>query len=140
VDIAGYALAKKIEELSEDRPVILIPIPTTYRKLCARGYNPPELISRALVNNIRNVSVCSKFLCKKYWSWDQKTKSRSDRIKNRVVFNIHRPIEIQDNCLVILIDDVTTTGSTLSGAIDVVREYLDLKDIRVSIIGLAIAN
>lgn len=130
INIAGYALALKICRATEARDLILIPIPTTYLKYCKRGYNPTELISKSaekyLVRNGFTAKVEKRFLKKKIFSsmyelfnGSQKSKNRIDRLKNPNLFYLDKKSNVPKNSLIVVIDDVITTGATIGFALEI---------------------
>ncbi len=96
---------------------LLIPIPITNTRRYERGYNQSEYIAKAILENDLEHSMLYAP------QWFQKIKeterqshseSKEDRIKNLVgSFQADPRVE---NKYIILIDDVVTTGSTLTEA------------------------
>ena len=111
------ALISDIVLFNTDAEFLLIPIPITDQRRSERGYNQSELICRAIVeNDLSHILLYAP-------QWFQKIKettsqshsqSREERIKNLIgCFKADFRVEGK---YVILIDDVVTTGSTLSEA------------------------
>jgi competence protein ComFC len=93
---------------------LLIPIPMpTYRK-CIRGYNHAEALAKE-ISKITHTPYSSTILLKKSGSTRQvATTSRTSRLKSqRNTFLVRARV---DGRHIILIDDVATTGATLSEA------------------------
>jgi competence protein ComFC len=130
-----------IEELSElsvlnnFREPILIPIPLSKRRFRERGYNQAELICRELIkidlnNNLRhgvdvkNFSFEKNILIKiKETEHQANIKERKDRLKNLSgSFFVKNP-ELISGKNIILIDDVLTTGTTLTEAKKILKLY-----------------
>lgn len=112
--------------------VALIPIPTSAKGYSARGYNPLQLLLRkhlAATLSLRMVDDCftvnllavrRRFLSKKH---SQKSQSASARRANvRGGFKVRRRalkwlLEVHgEDVLIVLVDDVVTTGATLEEA------------------------
>lgn len=102
---------------NSDAEFLLIPIPITDERRSERGYNQSELICRAIVQN----DLAHTLLYAPQWFQKIKdtpsqshSESREDRIKNLIgSFSADQRVEGK---YIILIDDVVTTGSTLSEA------------------------
>ncbi len=98
---------------------IIIPMPLSKERLRERQYNQTEL----LINEIKKIDINRAFeysnsiLYKiKNTPHQTSTKSREERMKNlRDCFSAENKEKIKDQNI-ILIDDVTTTGTTLSQA------------------------
>ncbi len=95
---------------------IVIPIPISRKRFRERGYNQSELLARPIAKEF-GFSYITGILIKSHHTIKQGTsRSREDRTKNVTdSFTIKNPLLIQRKNI-ILIDDVTTTGSTLSEA------------------------
>ena len=104
---------------------ILIPIPLSKERLKERGWNQTEMIARELerLDRSKNFVVQTTILYKKRHTASQTKLNRDARIKNlKGCFVIPKPeLVFQKN--IILIDDVTTTGSTLFEAIEVLKAH-----------------
>ena len=141
---AEVMYGKIIEELSElsvmknfQNPV-LIPIPLSLKRYRERGYNQAELICEELVkldsnSNLRyGVDVKTKrnfYLEKNVLIKIKETehqvniKDRRDRLKNLSdSFSVKNPEIIKDKNI-ILIDDVLTTGATLTEAKKILKSF-----------------
>ena len=120
-----------IAELSEPiigevqkRPLI-IPIPLSKKRFRMRGFNQAEL----LINQFKKYDTEHTFsypttILRKIKHTESQTKmrSRQERLKNnRGCFRVTRPDVVQGN-IVLIIDDVTTTGATFTEAYRVVKE------------------
>lgn len=127
IDIAGYVFYKKILELYDiniikNEGVLLIPIPISNERRKERGFNQCELI----IDSIKRYDIENYFrfdykLLKRISNIDKQTfKNRKERIENaRNIFAINNTDNTYNkNINIILIDDVSTTGSTF----DVARE------------------
>jgi len=117
--------------LSNFHKIILIPIPLANKRRKERGFNQAELICKNLLklNNKNNLNkkdswTLEKNILKKPKETvhQAKIENRSERLKNIVgSFSIKNSELIKDRNI-ILIDDVTTTGATLTEARKVLKE------------------
>lgn len=109
---AGFALYK---ELLKYEKVKLIPIPISNKRRKERGYNQCELlIEEVLKLDIDNrFSTDYKLLIRPKHIEKQTFKDRDQRIEDiKGIFEVTYP----GNFKIVIIDDVTTTGSTLKEA------------------------
>ena len=118
-------LAKPLAELIKERVWkklktegwLIIPIPLSKKKLRKRGHNQAELIAKELSGDI-----CADVLFKKFHTKSQvEVKDKEERLANLAgSFGITKP-EIIRGKKIILIDDVRTTGATMSEAKKVLK-------------------
>jgi ComF family protein len=98
------------------KPVVLVPVPLHLSRLCERGFNQIERVLHALPEEFRNGTLArmdTTSLIRTRATPQQTRLSRADRLKNvHDAFALSTPIDAH----IILIDDVTTTGATLSEA------------------------
>lgn len=98
---------------------ILIPIPSSRKRLEERGYNQCDLIAKELarIDGGKNLTLLDNVLEKTKESPSQTSaRNRSERLKNlKECFSIKNPEKIL-GANIILIDDVITTGATMSEA------------------------
>lgn len=114
-----------IEELSELKVLenfhnpVLIPIPLSKTREKERGYNQTLLIAQALItiDKNQNFILNSNILIKSKETLHQaRLKNKKERLENLVgTFEVKNP-EIIKGRNIILIDDVVTTGATISEA------------------------
>lgn len=99
-----------------DNP-ILVPIPISRKKFRRRGYNQAKIIATKLAEKSTGLMVASEILKKVKDGPDQNSiKNKRERFENiRGAFKI-RDGELVRGRNVILIDDILTTGATLSEA------------------------
>lgn len=106
--------AWKVHGLMLDMPVI-IPIPLHPVRLRERGFNQAEIIARVLADFLQS-TVCCDGLSRKRNTVPQSSLSKEERASNvKDVFECQRG-EMISGADILLIDDVTTTGSTLQDA------------------------
>lgn len=103
-------------------PECIVPVPLHPVKQRVRGFNQAELLARALEEEI---GVPVRCLLKKH----KKTKDQKSLNKNQRMKNVKDAFIVDEEVLgeqipgsVLLLDDVTTTGSTLSACAKVLKE------------------
>ncbi len=94
----------------------LIPIPLSRKRLKQRGYNQSELLGKFLSDKL-SVKMRADILYKiKETPSQVEIKDREKRLKNlQGAFAVKKPEAIK-NKMIILVDDITTTGATLNEA------------------------
>ena len=105
---------------------IITPIPLSNTRMRERGFNQSELLARHFVSKIKDdkgnnknmsVTLHTNVLYKKFHTSAQvKTKNREERLSNLKGSFIVKNTEIIKNKIVIVIDDVLTTGATMREA------------------------
>lgn len=125
VRLAGTLLAEELlswlAELAETEALvrpILIPIPLAKKRARERGFNQCELLAREVAQHLGNaIELRNDLLCKtKETASQTKSRSRTERLENlRGAFSVSSPHEVAGRTIVLL-DDVTTTGATLTEA------------------------
>ena len=121
-DIAPYLydelLAFLEDQLITDREqILLVPIPMTAKKRRQRGFNQSEILTREVAKQNREMFHYTEILLKTRQTIPQaRVKQKSKRLTNlRGVF-VHKNASQIDGKTIILVDDVTTTGATLTEA------------------------
>lgn len=132
-----------IEEISDEtifstfKNPLLIPIPMYKKDLYIRGYNQSELIVKEIIkiDEGRNFKYIKNILIKiKETPHQSKLKNKTERLKNlKNCFSTS--IENVKDRNIILIDDVITTGTTMSEATKVLKDAGAKK-----VIGFSIAH
>lgn len=111
------ATVSDVSIFDSDAKFLLIPIPITSSKRSTRGYNQSEYIARSIIENDANhilLYAPQWFTKVKDTPSQSHSESKEERIKNLVgSFEANPQVE---NYYVILVDDVVTTGSTLTEA------------------------
>ncbi|OGI74855.1 hypothetical protein A2740_01830 [Candidatus Nomurabacteria bacterium RIFCSPHIGHO2_01_FULL_43_16] len=130
---AEVMYGRMLEELSElnimenFRKPVLIPIPLSKKRCRERGYNQAELICQELIkiNNLRHgvyLKLEKDILIKpKDTKHQAHIENRSERLKNIIGSFTVKNSEIIKGRNIILIDDILTTGATLSEARKVLK-------------------
>lgn len=111
---AAPELADLLAHYVEEHPMpgdILVPVPLHPRRLRSRGYNQSALLAKELAKRI-GVDMDERLLTRAKNTPPQVSASREGRRENvQGSFRCNGPVDGQ---AVILVDDVATTGSTLS--------------------------
>jgi competence protein ComFC len=111
--------------------VILVPIPLSLKRLRERGFNQSLLICKKLIaldkenkkSKNRNFGLVEKALVKtKDIEHQTRIENRQKRMENIIGSFAIKNAEQIKNRNIILIDDVTTTGATLSEAKKILRQ------------------
>lgn len=101
------------------KQILLVPVPLHTTRALERGFNQVELILRALPKEFHDGTlshVVTNALVRTRPTQQQTRLCRKDRLKNvEDAFFLSKP-ELLKDVHVIIIDDVTTTGATLSEA------------------------
>jgi ComF family protein len=104
--------------LSSDEKFILIPVPLTKKRQRERGYNQSLMLAKELVAKDPDIFTLSEKVVMKTKDTERQAmiQNRSERLRNlKNAFAIST--ENKDNIkgrIVIIVDDITTTGATLS--------------------------
>jgi ComF family protein len=119
-------LAKKGTKVREE--ILLIPIPAGKKATTIRGYNHATVIAKSIARCAKDdglvLTVCDTVLYKKFENPQQvKTQGRKGRKANvEQLFGVEHGEKLAGKTL-ILIDDVITTGATMSEAKRALREF-----------------
>lgn len=93
---------------------IIIPVPISKKRMNERGYNQSELIARQLVNDIKQLKLENKCLIKQKDTKPQSALNQKERQENvKQVYFVQNTEKIKGK-KIILIDDIYTTGSTVT--------------------------
>lgn len=94
------------------KDVVLVPIPLHKRKLKQRGFNQTEVIAYEIAKRF-NVPMKTHAIVRTKYTNQQARLIHAERALNMLdAFSLERPEDIRDKILV-LVDDVWTTGSTI---------------------------
>lgn len=112
---SAYAFGACLADVLKDNNIsskidIIVPVPMSESSQRKRGYNQSFLIAEAVSAEINKPVRCS--VCKIRETEEQKTLSREGR-----KLNLKDAFQVTENISgkrILLIDDITTTGSTLS--------------------------
>lgn len=120
IECSGYVLYREISEYLKENKIpnaTLIPIPISKSRRNERGFNQSEMIIDAIIKNDKNNIFKKDFTSLiRIKDIDKQThKNRDDRLENsKNIFQYGT--DVLSNSQIIIIDDVTTTGSTLINA------------------------
>lgn len=117
-DAFGVMMSDMLRGVAADA---LVPVPSGFFSIEKRGFSPAEVIAERVSMHL---DIQIEFaLDADFDKVEQKTLSRKSRIRNaRKCFHIAKDAEIRGKRL-LLIDDVTTTGSTLSALAEILLEH-----------------
>lgn len=131
----GYLLGQQLKESPRfNRIRKIIPVPLHPKKIKLRGYNQSAMIALGVA---RAMEVDTDFssLFRKDHSQTQTKKSRYERWENvSKIFELAPSYNTLENCHILLVDDVITTGATIEAC---VNKLNDIHEIRVSVASLA---
>ena len=126
-NVLGRMLAEAVSHLEpalNGGPLVVVPVPLHIRKLRQRGFNQSELITRAALKPLTprgRFHLAPAVLERQRETQSQIGLSRRQRRENmRGAFGVTQADEIKDKP-VLLVDDVFTTGTTVSECARVLR-------------------
>jgi ComF family protein len=114
----GQVLLRALLSSELPLPDLMLPVPLHPRRLRYRGFNQAELLAQELSAKLlphSTIPLRSDILLRtRYTSQQAKTDSRDSRLKNlKNAFDVPHAQDMKNKALWI-VDDVSTTGSTLS--------------------------
>ena len=114
----------------------IIPIPLHKKREDQRGFNQAEVIANG-VSNIIKAHVLNNVVVRVINNKSQTNRNRLDRSIN--TDNIFKVMDLKplEGKHILLLDDVITTGATM---ISCGNSLLRVKDLKLSVAGLAVAN
>ena len=114
----------------------IVPVPLHPKRLRERGYNQSEMLSRG-ISDVTHIPLNTSWIQRKQATQTQTHKSRFDRWENvKDVFQLNCDVSLE-HCHLLLVDDVMTTGATLTACADVFRK---IPGLRISVLTLALAG
>jgi len=130
----GKILAQWITEridFKNKKPDLLVTVPLHYKKLKQRGYNQLHLFGNELSKHY-NIPVNHTLLKRIKHSRAQAKKNQNERLKTKNAYQLTENINDKH---ILLIDDVYTTGNTMS---NIAWEILNnSKNVKISILVMA---
>ncbi|MBI3632662.1 MAG: ComF family protein [Candidatus Vogelbacteria bacterium] len=133
-----------IEELSDtnelllngEQKILLVPVPLSKERQKERGFNQAEVIAKAILGyDLGNsFELENSVLIKTRHTKSQvETRNKTDRLHNlKGAFTINNPEKIKDR-IIILLDDVTTTGATIEECSRVLKRAKPRKIIKLAL-------
>ena len=113
-----------------------VPVPLHPRKQRMRGYNQSECVAKG-VAAVTGIPLDAASVVRKKHTETQTSKSAYERWKNvNGIFHLRYPERFVGKHI-LLVDDVLTTGATITTCADVFR---DVEGVRISVLTLAVAN
>lgn len=117
---------------------LIIPIPLHYRRRLKRGYNQSEQLAIGVGRKL-GVKCDFRAVRRKIYNESQTLKSRKERWDNvEEIFEVRRAQKLRGRHI-LLIDDVMTTGATMSSCAESIYRACD-GDVRISIATLAVSR
>lgn len=92
---------------------VLVPVPLSSRRQRQRGYNQSEMLCRG-IHEITDIPIATDVLIRKHFQQSQTTLMRHQRQENVAdMFELRKTADLEGKHI-LLVDDVCTTGATLS--------------------------
>ncbi len=128
----GGLIADKLQKLDLGTDMVIVPVPLNLRRRLSRGYNQSQLLAEVVGKRLRLPVVNA---VKRTGNRSvQARRSRTERHRElRGLFSLRSGVQLADKHI-LLLDDVLTTGATLSA---VSRELLKSKPASLRVITLA---
>lgn len=117
----NYLKSKELNfSFLEENLDYIVPVPLSKRKFKDRGFNQSKLISEHLFSNSR---IQDNMILKNKLTKEQKTLSKNERLINlKNAFKLKNDNFIINKKKILLVDDVITTGSTISEIGKILKE------------------
>jgi len=105
----------------------LLPVPLSRRRQRQRGYNQSEMLARG-ISDVTGLPVITHAIVRRHFRQSQTSLSRLERQENVAgMFQLKRGSTIEKHHHVLLIDDVCTTGATLTACAESLKGVPQLK-------------
>lgn len=112
---------------------VIVPLPITKERKLERGFNQSELLCRGIAE-VTGIAVETQALKRIHFAGSQTTQTAAGRAENvRGAFQVGKQAMSLAGKHVILLDDIITTGATVTECLDVLRQ---IPDIRLSVLSL----
>ena len=111
---------------------LLVPVPLTRKRQHQRGYNQSEMLARG-ISDVTHLRIAPKALKRQVFHKSQTHLSRHERQENVDGIFVAADAETLKNTHVLLIDDVCTTGATLTAC---AQALASIEGIRISVLTL----
>lgn len=114
----------------------IIPVPLHLKKMRTRGFNQSEMFGLGLAQTTFG-KLDTTTLIRAVATETQTRKNRWERYKNtKEIFTLQNPEKLE-NKHVLLVDDVITTGSTIEGCVQLLKQ---INGIKISVVAIAAAS
>ncbi|MEZ4392722.1 MAG: phosphoribosyltransferase family protein [Polyangiales bacterium] len=111
-------LGALLRDLIPEGDVVIAPIPLHRNRLCSRGFNQSAVLAAGAGRSRVGVDLLARLR-------DTPSQTSLDRDHRRAnldgAFTVERPARVRGR-LVVVVDDVVTTGATMRAAMDALRE------------------
>lgn len=121
---------KKLD-FENEKPDLIITVPLHPKKQKERGYNQLHLFAEK-ISNFYKIPLDNDLIQRNFYSAAQALKDKKHRLKTENMFSITKPISGKH---ILLIDDVFTTGNTVS---TIAWEILKSGNNKVSVLVMAV--
>ena len=111
---------------------LLVPVPMTRKRQRQRGYNQSEMLARG-ISDVTHLPVAAKALKRQVFRESQTHLSRHERQENVDGIFVVTDTEILKCRHILLIDDICTTGATLTAC---AKALASIEGIRISVLTL----
>lgn len=111
---------------------LLVPVPLTRKRQYQRGYNQSEMLALG-ISDITRLPIAAKALRRQVFRESQTHLSRHERQENVNGIFVVADAEALKGCHILLIDDVCTTGATLTAC---AQALASIDNIRISVLTL----
>jgi len=116
--VISMAISSLIPQPSQNNKIWIVPAPTAGMRARTRGWDQAKLITKSLA---KSKKLPYRSLLVRTSSFDQIGSTKKERSEaSKRFFEGHRKALIKDS-IIILVDDVITTGSTLNSAAEVLK-------------------
>ncbi|MFI4957163.1 MAG: ComF family protein [Gammaproteobacteria bacterium] len=109
-----------VSRFSNEKPDVLIPVPSHPKRIWERGYNPALLIARQLGKAL-GLPVNDRAVARTRHAPHQRLQKKRARTQN--LTDAFEVIRLEKGMRVALVDDVVTTGETLRALAKVVSPF-----------------
>ncbi|HQP69446.1 MAG TPA: ComF family protein [Clostridiales bacterium] len=120
--IFGKEMGKRLKEYFESGKTVLIPVPLHIKRLKKRGYNQSELICSGL-SEVTGLEVRKDILVRKLNNMSQTRLNAAGRSENVKGIFDYSGAQLDKDTLIILVDDLITTGATSKEASQTLKKY-----------------